>query len=117
MRPGGTAPNRMWRRPHWPASLATAMSASTGCWPGRSDHSATFENLMRLLQLTHRVVATILTLGLLLLNLRLYWPNAAEYGSDTVGADVVPQLHFIGAALREGSGERMQAFFPEGFFF
>jgi hypothetical protein len=70
-----------------------------------------------LLRLTHRIVAFILTLGLLLLNLRLYWPSAADYGPDQVGADVVPQLRFIGAALRDGSGEQMQGFFPEGFFF
>jgi hypothetical protein len=70
-----------------------------------------------LLRLTHRVVALVLTLGLLLLNLRLYWPSAADYGSGRVGPDVVPQLRFIGAALRDGAGERMQAFFPEGFFF
>jgi hypothetical protein len=30
---------------------------------------------------------------------------------------VVPQLNFIGAALRDGAGERMQTLFPEGFFF
>jgi len=70
-----------------------------------------------LLRFTQRVVAILLTLGLLVLNLRLYLPSAADYGPDQVGPDVVPQLRFIGAALRDGAGERMQAFFPEGFFF
>src|SRR5262249_4200240 len=70
-----------------------------------------------LLRLAHRIVAILLTLALLLLNLRLYVPSAADYGPNHIGADVVPQLRFIGAALRQGSGQQMQAFFPEGFFF
>jgi hypothetical protein len=70
-----------------------------------------------LLRLTHRVIAIGMTLGLLLLNLRLYAPSAADYGPDQIGPDVVPQLRFIGAALRDGAGEQMQGLFPEGFFF
>ncbi|MFL5804102.1 MAG: hypothetical protein ACJ8CR_20450 [Roseiflexaceae bacterium] len=73
--------------------------------------------MRQLLHLTHRLVALALTLGLLLLNSRLYSPSAADYGPDRIGADVVPQLRFIGAALRDGADERMQSFFPEGFFF
>jgi hypothetical protein len=54
---------------------------------------------------------------LLALNLRFYLPSAAGYGPDRLGPDVVPQLNFIGAALRDGAGQRMQSLFPEGFFF
>jgi hypothetical protein len=68
-------------------------------------------------RLLYLLGAAALTLALLPPNLRLYLPRAADYGPDRVGADVVPQLRFVGAALRDGAGERMQALFPEGFFF
>lgn len=61
--------------------------------------------------------AATLTLAVLLPNLRLYLPRATDYGPDRVGGDVVPQLRFVGAALRDGAGARMQEFFPEGCFF
>src|SRR6266540_1170809 len=61
--------------------------------------------------------AALLTLVLLLVNLRLYYPRGADYGPDRDGADVRPQLRFIGDALRHGAGERMQELFPEGYFF
>jgi hypothetical protein len=70
-----------------------------------------------MLYLLSRVTAAVLTLALLLLNLRFYVPSAAGYGPDRLGPDVVPQLNFVGAALRDGAGQRMQALFPEGFFF
>jgi hypothetical protein len=72
---------------------------------------------MRYLRLISRAVAVALTLVLLLLNLRFYLPSSADYAPDRLGPDVVPQLNFVGAALRDGAGQRMQALFPEGFFF
>jgi hypothetical protein len=72
---------------------------------------------MPYLRLIYRAVVTLLAVALLLLNLRFYLPSAADYGPDRIGPDVVPQLMFIGAALRDGAGQRMQALFPEGFFF
>jgi hypothetical protein len=59
----------------------------------------------------------LLTLALLTLNLQLYAPDSAKYGPDRLGEDVVPQLRFLGQALRRGAGERMQDLFPEGHFF
>jgi hypothetical protein len=69
------------------------------------------------LRLIHRAGVALLAAALLLLNLRFYLPNAADYGPDRIGANVVPQLTFIGAALRDGAGQRMQRLFPEGFVF
>jgi hypothetical protein len=54
---------------------------------------------------------------LITLNLQLYSPPSAHYGPDRLGADVVPQLRFLGQALRSGAGEQMQGLFPEGYFF
>jgi hypothetical protein len=62
-------------------------------------------------------LATLLTLALVMLHLRLYDPPAEAYGGDQVGPDVVAQLHFLGPALRAGAGGPMQDLFPEGFFF
>ncbi len=67
-----------------------------------------------------RVYATgaiVTTLGLLVLNLRLYAPGASAYGPNHLGPDVLPQLHFIGQTLRDGTGDDMQSLFPEGYFF
>lgn len=67
-----------------------------------------------------RVYATAaigVTLGLLVLNLRLYVPGAEAYSPDHLGPDTISQLHFIGQALRAGTGEDMQGLFPEGYFF
>jgi hypothetical protein len=61
--------------------------------------------------------AALLTLVLLLVNLRLYYPRGVDYGPDRDGADVGPQLRYIGDALGRGAGERMQELFPEGYFF
>lgn len=69
------------------------------------------------IRLLHRVFATLLTFVLLVVHIRLYLPSVDEYTHDHTGADVVPQLRFIGASLRGGSGTEMQALFPEGFFF
>ena len=69
------------------------------------------------LRLIHRAGVALLEAALLLLNLRFYLPNAADYGPDRIGARVVPKLTFIGAALRDGAGQRMQWLFPQGFVF
>jgi len=68
----------------------------------------------RLLYLGH---ALALSVGVLVLNLRLYQPGSAAYARPKLGEDVVSQLHFIGASLKAGSGDEMQGIFPEGFFF
>src|SRR5258708_6759623 len=67
--------------------------------------------------LIYLIVALFVTVGLLVLNLHLYHPASAAYARPTLGEDVVPQLHFIGAALRTGAGDEMQGLFPEGYFF
>ena len=71
----------------------------------------------RILRGAIRTVSGLLTLALLTLNLQLYAPDSAEYGPDRLGTDVVPQLRFLGQALRGGAGERMEDLFPEGYFF
>ena len=76
-----------------------------------------YEFFLRAISILHRVGAALLTLVILLLSLRLYIPNSADYAFDRVGPDVLPQLHFIGTALRGGAGEQMQMLFPEGYFF
>ena len=72
---------------------------------------------MRLMRVGLRVAAVLISVMLLVVNARLYSPGSAAYGPDQLGEDIIPQLNFIGAALREGGGERMQGLFPEGFFF
>ena len=72
---------------------------------------------MRFLSTTLRLGSAALTIVLVVLNLRLYSPGSETYGPDQLGEDVLPQLRFLGAALRNGAGERMQGLFPEGYFF
>jgi hypothetical protein len=62
-------------------------------------------------------MALSVTLLLLLINVRLYHPDMDGYGIKEIGPDVLPQLHFVKIQLVEGSGEEMQALFPEGYFF
>jgi hypothetical protein len=73
--------------------------------------------MRRNIRILYRLFATAVTLILVVLNLRLYHASTAHYESGALGDDVVAQLRFIGRALREGAGERMQALFPEGYFF
>jgi hypothetical protein len=73
--------------------------------------------MRRLLRFISRFIAAVLVALLLILNLRFYLPSSADYAPDRLGPDVVSQLNFIGAALRDGAGQRMQRLFPEGFFF
>lgn len=61
--------------------------------------------------------ASLLTLLLTLANVRLHIPAARAYTYRQVGPDVVPQLQYLGEALRQGAGARMQGLFPEGYFF
>lgn len=63
------------------------------------------------------IAAGLASLSLLVLNVRLYHPGPAAYAQPKLGEDVVPQLHFIGSALRAGAGDEMQGLFPEGYFF
>ena len=69
-------------------------------------------------RLLYYSLALLMTLGVGLLNWRLYDPPTAAYGSAAqVGPDVLPQLRFVREALDAGAGEQMQGFFPEGYFF
>jgi hypothetical protein len=65
----------------------------------------------------NRVCAIILFLVIVLANVRLYRISGEEWSSKKLGSDVLAQLCFIGDALHDGAGERMQKYFPEGFFF
>ncbi|MBB5434267.1 hypothetical protein [Nocardiopsis composta] len=48
---------------------------------------------------------------------RSYTPSPLEAGGERTAAAVEPHLRFLGAELRGGAGERMQALFPEGYVF
>jgi hypothetical protein len=65
----------------------------------------------------YRILIILLTCALLLLNLRLYHSAITGYTTASLGPDVLPQLRFLGNALRNGAGDKMQRQFPEGFFF
>lgn len=71
----------------------------------------------RIITWTYRGVAALLTLALLLVNVRLYFPHIEEYGPDHIGPDLPAQLRHIRTALDNGAGEEMQTLFPEGYFF
>ncbi|WP_406281538.1 hypothetical protein OH799_17175 [Nocardia sp. NBC_00881] len=43
--------------------------------------------------------------------------QARLYSAEPGPTDVVAQLRFLGQELRSGAGERMQRYFPEGYFF
>jgi hypothetical protein len=73
--------------------------------------------MWRLIRWGYAVGALTVSALLLILNLRLYHAEWAGYASGGLGADVVPQLYAIRAALERGAGEDMQALFPEGYFF
>ena len=63
-----------------------------------------------------KFIALVMTIGLLILNLRLYHPGGAAYAQPRLGTDVVPQLRSLSSTLRTGGGDNMQALFPEGYF-
>ncbi|HEX8916199.1 MAG TPA: hypothetical protein VF796_27870 [Humisphaera sp.] len=71
----------------------------------------------RLLRWAYLIAATITTGLLVLFNARLYTPVPAPTATDEIVADVTPQLRYLGDRLRDGAGEEMQAYFPEGYFF
>ncbi|MFW5416073.1 hypothetical protein J0910_05555 [Nocardiopsis sp. CNT-189] len=48
---------------------------------------------------------------------RAHTPSPLEQGGPRTAAAAEPHLRFLGAELRGGAGERMQALFPEGYFF
>jgi hypothetical protein len=52
-----------------------------------------------------------LSIAALVVNVRLY-----SYRGQPAD-DVIPQLNFIGGALRSGAGQDAQSYFPEGYFF
>ena len=63
------------------------------------------------------VGAALVSLLLLIVNVRLCAPITLPATAPSLAADVLPQLEFIGDELRNGVGRRMQMLFPEGFFF
>jgi hypothetical protein len=69
---------------------------------------------MGLARAVYRIAAGLVTVAALVPNVRLYRGGTDQSG---VAPDVLPQLRFVGGALREGAGKRMQGLFPEGFFF
>ncbi len=73
--------------------------------------------MMRSWRLTTGALALFFTVFLFVQNLHLYGPTSRDYLPPALGADVLPQLNFIGTSLRNGSAEQMQALFPEGYFF
>jgi hypothetical protein len=54
---------------------------------------------------------------IVLVNVRLYPMRSGESDPDRLSSDILPQLYFLADALQKGAGERMQKYFPEGFFF
>ena len=70
-----------------------------------------------MIRLLYRLFVLLLCLFLLVLNVGLYLPTADAYGTEAIPDSAVPQLHFVGGALRSGAGADMQGFFPEGYFF
>lgn len=73
---------------------------------------------MKILTTGSRFLAGLLTLLVILVNLRLYSAAPSQaYGLEKLGPDILPQLQFIGRKLHQGAGEEMQGLFPEGYFF
>lgn len=70
-----------------------------------------------MIRLLYRLFLLCTCLLLLILNVGLYLPTADAYGTTIIPDSAVPQLRFIGEALRSGAGEDMQGLFPEGYFF
>lgn len=68
--------------------------------------------LKRSLFLVYLIVMLLITLLVIVVNLRLYYTSY-----DPQHSDVVAQLRFIRGSLDEGAGEAMQQLFPEGYFF
>lgn len=61
--------------------------------------------------------AVTLTVLLVVLQSRLYWPPAELAGPGRISPDLPAQLRFLRGALERGAGEEMQTLFPEGYFF
>ena len=57
----------------------------------------------------------IILIGLLILNLRLYFPRPAA--AQAVPREAYAELRYLKHALENGAGEEMQRLFPEGDFF
>ncbi|MEM7802197.1 MAG: hypothetical protein AAF633_23595 [Chloroflexota bacterium] len=59
----------------------------------------------------------LITIFLLLLNSRLYFPAPPPIGSNQVPADSEATLRYLRGEIEDGAAARMQALFPEGAFF
>jgi hypothetical protein len=73
--------------------------------------------LLRMVWFLYRAGVLIVCLPLFVTNVRLYIPGAEKYGTAAIPDDIHAQLTFLGQALRAGTGEEMQNYFPEGYFF
>jgi hypothetical protein len=75
------------------------------------------QQIMRWHTRLHLVIAVTLTVLLIVLQSRLYWPSAELAGPGRISPDLPAQLRFLRGALERGTGEEMQTLFPEGYFF
>ncbi|OUC11937.1 MAG: hypothetical protein B0A82_24850 [Alkalinema sp. CACIAM 70d] len=69
----------------------------------------------RILPWLYYLIALLISVFLVKLNWTLWTLSSRHY--DRLGADVLPQLNNIKQRLQAGEGDRMQALFPEGYFF
>lgn len=83
----------------------------------KGDHVKLKEAIRRIVAGTRIFIVSSLTIVILLFNVSLYHPGGEMYAVPRLEADTVPELNFLGTALREGAGEKMQDIFPEGFYF
>lgn len=67
----------------------------------------------RFLLWLYRLFAIVLTLLVVVVNVRLYWPA----DQPSTQSDVDGNLAFISSQLSDGLGQEMQQLFPEGYFF
>ncbi|CAM3625918.1 hypothetical protein NORO109296_00455 [Nocardiopsis rhodophaea] len=63
------------------------------------------------------ILAMVATAVVTLSTVRSYTSSPLSQSGPEVAADALPRLRFLRSELESGAGERMQALFPEGFFF
>lgn len=75
------------------------------------------KHITRWLTRLYVLCAITLTVLLVLVQSRLYWPPESVAGPGQISPDLLAQLRFLRGALERGAGEEMQTLFPEGYFF
>lgn len=63
------------------------------------------------------VLALAITAGAGLVVLRLHTPSPLDRSSREIVDDALPRLRYLKGAVDDGGAERMQQYFPEGYFF